>query len=120
MYISETTWLEPDIAVYSSPEFDELPWQPPPPPLLVVEVLSRSTQRRDRHRKRPAYLSHGVGEVWLVDKRSRFIERWTVASELTKTYVGSVRWSPSADYPPLVITADELFGPVSPVRPDTP
>jgi len=86
----------------------------------VVEVLSRSSRKRDRHRKRPAYLSHGVAEVWLIDKRSRAIERWTVASEFPETNGGSITWSPAPDYPALVITADELFGPLAPLRPDTP
>ena len=120
VYISETTWLEPDIAVYPSPEYLDLPWQQMPPPVLVVEVLSRSTQKRDRHRKRPAYLSHGVAEVWLVDKRSRAIERWTAASEFPETHHGSITWVPEANQQALVISADELFGPVTPFRPDTP
>jgi len=90
VYISETTWLEPDVAVYPAPEYDDLPWQQMPPPVLVVEVLSRATRKRDRHRKRPAYLSHGVGEVWLIDKRSRFVERWTVASELKDYYTVAI------------------------------
>ena len=120
VYISETTWLEPDIAVYPSPEYLDLPWQQMPPPLLVVEVLSRSTRKRDRHRKRPAYLAHGVNEVWLVDKQSRAIERWTAASEFPETHHGSITWVPEANQQALVISADELFGPVPPLRPDTP
>lgn len=119
VYISETTWLEPDIAVYPSPEYLELPWQQMPPPLLVVEVLSRSTRKRDRHRKRPAYLAHGVNEVWLVDKRARAIERWTAESEFPTTYAGSVSWSPEPKHPALVITPEALFGPLPPTRPET-
>ncbi len=63
VYVSETIWLEPDIAVYPSPEYRDTPWRELPAPILVVEVLSASTRKRDRHRKRPAYLSHGVAEV---------------------------------------------------------
>jgi Uma2 family endonuclease len=37
------------------------------PPLLVVEVLSRSTRRRDRGEKRDIYAELGVPHYWLVD-----------------------------------------------------
>ncbi len=84
VHISETTWLEPDLALYAAPESANLSWREMPPPLLVVEVLSASTRRRDRHRKRPTYLSHGVGELWLVDQGTRTIERWTSASEIVR------------------------------------
>ena len=43
VYISETTWLEPDIAIYQSPEYRKLHWREMPPPVLVVEVWSPST-----------------------------------------------------------------------------
>lgn len=85
VHVSDTTWLEPDLAAYAAPESDNLSWREMPPPLLVVEVLSPSTRRRDRHRKRPTYLSHGVGELWLVDPDTRTIERWTSASEFPET-----------------------------------
>lgn len=37
------------------------------PPLLVVEVLSRSTRRRDRGEKREIYAELGVPHYWLID-----------------------------------------------------
>ncbi len=111
VYISETTWLEPDVAVYPAPEYSNLSWREMPPPLLVAEVLSKSTRKRDRHRKRPAYLSHGVGEVWLIDERTRTVERWTSASEFPETFRDSITWTPDATNPSLVVAGAELFGP---------
>lgn len=113
VYISETTWLEPDVAVYASPEFLNLPWREMKPPVLVAEVLSPSTAKRDRHRKRPAYLAHGVGEVWIVNEPARTIERWTAASEFPETFHGSISWTPDAAKPTLVIDEAELFGPAA-------
>ena len=112
VYISETSWLEPDVAVYPVPAHDGTSsWRDLPAPLLVVEVLSPSTTKTDRHRKRPAYLAHGVGEVWLVDPDTRTIERWTSASEFPELHRGSIRWSPVPDAPEFVIEDAELFGP---------
>ena len=111
MHVSETNWFAPDLAVYPEPEYSNLSWREMSTPLLVVEILSRSTAKRDRHRKRPAYLANGVGEVWLVNGETRTIERWTAASEFPEINAGSITWSPDANLPPLVVPELELFGP---------
>lgn len=43
-------------------------------PDLVVEVLSPTTARFDRGRKKDAYEKAGVREYWIVDTISRFVE----------------------------------------------
>jgi len=43
-------------------------------PDLAVEVLSPSTEDRDRDRKMRAYARHGVREYWIADPRARRIE----------------------------------------------
>jgi Uma2 family endonuclease len=58
-------------------------WEAAPPPAperfltvvpdLVVEILSRSTARRDRRVKRDIYERNGVREYWLVDTRRHAI-----------------------------------------------
>lgn len=111
VFVSETTWLEPDIAVYPAPEGQHGDWRQMPPPVLVVEVQSPSTARRDRHRKRPAYLAHGVREVWVVNEAKRAIERWTPASEFPETNQGSITWTPDPAKPSLTLDDGELFGP---------
>jgi Uma2 family endonuclease len=111
VYISETTWLEPDIAIYPAPEYLNQNWREMPPPVLVVEVLSKSTAKRDRYRKRPAYLAHGVQEMWVVSEAARTVERWTAASEFPETFGESITWAPDDPKPAFVVTAVELFGP---------
>lgn len=111
VYISETTWLEPDIAIYPDPEYLQQTWREMPPPVLVVEVLSPSTKKRDRHRKRPAYLAHGVSEVWIASEKDRTVERWTAASEFPESFRDTITWTPAATQPTFVMSYAELFGP---------
>jgi Uma2 family endonuclease len=111
VFISDTTWLEPDVSVFPLPlDSSETDWRKLSAPVLVVEVLSPSTRKRDRHRKRPAYLAHGVGEVWIVDADRRLVERWTAASEFPVVVTDQMVWSPTADVAPLEFELAELFG----------
>lgn len=111
VYVSQTTWLEPDVAMYPvSRDSTETDHRRLPPPVLVVEVLSPSTRTRDRHHKRPAYLANGVGEVWVVDHERRQVERWTAASEFPVVVTDRIEWSSSAGVEPLVFELTELFG----------
>ena len=111
VYVSETNWFEPDIAVYPTPDYPERAWREMPPPVLAVEILSPSTRKRDRHRKRPAYLASGVAEVWTVDQTARTIERWTGDSDFPETMRDTFTWTPDASLPTLVISDADLFGP---------
>lgn len=43
-------------------------------PNWVCEILSPSTQNRDRGRKAECYAAHGVEHLWLVDPTAEFIE----------------------------------------------
>ncbi len=65
LYLSEDTYLEPDIMVIPRPgapiaRFEGVP-------LLVVEVLSPSTRSSDTVTKRDAYAHAGIGHYWIVD-----------------------------------------------------
>lgn len=48
-------------------------WDQMPTPLLVVEILSATTRRRDQEQKRHFYLRIGVAECWMVDRWNRSI-----------------------------------------------
>lgn len=52
-----------------------------PPPDLVVEVLSKSTQGRDRGEKKDAYEADGVREYWIVDARAHTVELYELAKD---------------------------------------
>ncbi len=46
------------------------------PPDLVVEILSRGTEVRDRGYKLTMYVRHGVPEYWIVDPESRTVDAY--------------------------------------------
>ncbi|QTH41082.1 Uma2 family endonuclease [Cohnella sp. LGH] len=60
------------------------------PPDLAVEVLSPSSQKRDRLKKRAVYEKHGVPEYWIIDPEARTLEQFHLDErgkyELTQLY----------------------------------
>lgn len=48
-------------------------------PDLIVEVISPSSIRTDRHIKFDTYERHGVAEYWLVDPKARVVEVHTLS-----------------------------------------
>ena len=50
-------------------------------PDIVVEILSPTTQRRDRGIKLKLYGSQGVAEYWIVDPDARAVEVWRFEGE---------------------------------------
>ncbi|MEO1412083.1 MAG: Uma2 family endonuclease [Bacteroidota bacterium] len=47
-----------------------------PAPDFVVEVLSKSTEKRDRGIKWQDYAAHGVGEYWIIDPEGQTVEQY--------------------------------------------
>ena len=90
MRFSSLTVLEPDLVVFRRGE--ATPARLERAPLLVVEVLSPSTERIDKGTKRLAYEEAGVQAYWLVDpdtpgltvlqlEDGRYVEHAAVAGE---------------------------------------
>lgn len=71
---------EPDIVFYGTDkagtfEPDQMKL---PAPDLVVEVLSASTEKRDRGIKLEDYAEHGVAEYWIVDAEAEVVELYVL------------------------------------------
>ncbi len=69
---------EPDICFWRkevADDFDDDTMQHPAPD-LVVEILSKSTAKRDRGIKSEDYAAHGVREYWLVDPLRQTVEQF--------------------------------------------
>jgi|JI9StandDraft_1071089.scaffolds.fasta_scaffold413662_1 Uma2 family endonuclease len=77
--------------------------------VLAVEVISPSSARADRYRKRHLYQSEDVPEYWIVDPDARFVERWRPGDDAPEILVESLAWTPQEDVEPLVIDLAALF-----------
>ena len=77
--------------------------------LLAVEVISPSTARVDRVRKRELYQSEGVPEYWIVDPDARLVERWRPNDERPEILADTLTWQPRADDVALVIDLPAYF-----------
>jgi Uma2 family endonuclease len=99
------TEVEPDLFVSRAiRDYDRAPT-----PILVVEVLSPYTRRRDLEMKQAFYLgTKGIPEYWIVDPESRAV---IVAREGApdEHVTGQLTWMPAAVADPLSIDVASLF-----------
>ena len=103
--------VEPDLMVRAShpnAKGKDKDWNSAPIPILVVEILSEFTRRRDRHEKRQLYLDAGVAEYWIVDPLERTI---AVArrGEADRLEANQMTWSPSGAATPLSFAVASIF-----------
>lgn len=100
------------------PDLFVVPWREGGPPrawadvkslLLAIEVLSPSSARADRHRKRVIYQSEGVPEYWIVDGDAQLIERWRPGDDRPEMLNDVLLWQPQPDVAPLRIELPALF-----------
>jgi Uma2 family endonuclease len=83
-------------------------WAKAPLPMLVIEVLSESTRRRDHLQKRDLYIAAGIPEYWIVDEEERTIR--VVRPDRADVVSGtSLAWHPANATDPLVIDVRALF-----------
>lgn len=76
---------EPDLLFFAAEKARALTpeqWKFPAPD-LALEVLSDSTESRDRGVKFADYAAHGVGEYWIVDPAAETIEQYLLGPEAT-------------------------------------
>ena len=104
----EGSEAEPDLMVRAVPPGAHgNAWELLPSPLLVVEVLSPTTRRRDLADKRDYYLAAGAGEYWVVDGEHREIHVIR-AGEQDVVVRGSLVWR-GAPAEPLMLDVAALF-----------
>ena len=77
--------------------------------LLAVEIVSPSSARHDRVRKRPAYQRNRVPEYWIFDDVSQTVERWTPDDERPELLAEQLIWHPAGATGPFVLDLVEFF-----------
>ena len=76
--------------------------------LLTVEVLSPSSSRHDRVRKRPLYQRH-VPDYWIVDLDARLFERWAPSDERPELLTDTLVWRPVGATAPFKMDVSSYF-----------
>ena len=79
--------------------------------LLTVEVLSPSSSRHDRVRKRPLY-HRNVPEYWIIDLDARVIERWRTHEDRPEIVESRLEWKPDGASEPFVLDVERFFAEV--------
>jgi len=66
-----------------------------PAPDFIVEILSKSTEKRDRGIKFKDYALHNVGEYWLIDPKKQIVEQYILSGQeyelIKKTDSGTIK-----------------------------
>lgn len=79
--------------------------------MLAIEVVSPSSGRHDRVRKRPKYQRY-VDEYWIVDPDARLFERWRAGDERPEVSVTQFTWLPSEGASAFVLDVERFFAEV--------
>jgi len=93
--------------VRAIPERD-VAWERWPTPILVIEIVSPYTRRRDLADKRSFYLDAGVAEYWVVDPEQQSI-RSIRADREDLLAERELVWQPTGATEPLRIVVSEVF-----------
>lgn len=109
--VDELSVFVPDIVVHEHVPDDEAQYVGVPS--VVFEILSPSTEVRDRDYKARRYLGLGVKEVWLIDRARERIE--IVDLDGTTPAVGD-QVARSRVVVGLELVSDRLFGPLEGTR----
>jgi Uma2 family endonuclease len=99
--------VEPDLLVRSDSQ-SVADWEDAPIPVLVVEVLSDTTRRRDQLQKRDYYLEVGVADYWIIDPEQRTI-RVIRPGAVDDVRNDTATWLPSGVATPFEMPLSTLF-----------
>jgi len=79
--------------------------------LLAIEVVSPSSGRHDRVRKRPKYQAH-TQEYWIVDPDARLFECWRPGDDRPEICIGAFTWQAPDDVPAFTLDVEQFFADV--------
>ena len=105
----EGSQVEPDLMVRQPQASRKATWKDAPTPILIVEIASPYTRRRDRVQKRSLYVDAGVEEYWLVDPEDNTV---TSIREGRADIVSREQlvWAPTGAQATLALDIASIFG----------
>lgn len=80
--------------------------------LLMAEVLSPSSARGDRVKRRAPYQRNRVSEYWIVDLDARVLERWRPDDDWPEILTARVEWLPDGANTPFALDLPAYFAEV--------
>jgi len=99
--------VEPDLMVRAEAPGIGNDWERAPLPILIVEVFSPSTFRRDQTFKKDFYQEAHIPEYWMIDPERNEV---TVVRAGDKTTVkDTIAWHPAGAAEPLRISISAIF-----------
>src|SRR5881392_3010170 len=104
--------VQPDVFVIPHDEARTREWSRVRSLLLVVEVLSPTTERADRFTKRRRYQEAGVPLYWVADGAQQRVEVWTPDSAFPLIAMERLIWRPVGADRAFTLALEELFRPV--------
>ena len=107
--IGDDTEVEPDLMVRQPPDREDAEWIDAPLPILVVEVASDSTRRRDRVHKRSIYADARIPEYWMLDGSDRTVRIVRLGHEDVIARE-AITWHPAGVDIGLTIAFVDIFG----------
>lgn len=107
--------FEPDIFVIPGVDGRLPSAEAPGPhaPLLVCEVLSPSSSRHDRIKKRRYFQTHAVPEYWIVDGDAQVFEVWRPLDERPSIVDSKLVWHPPSAANPFELDIPAFFASVA-------
>jgi Uma2 family endonuclease len=104
---------QPDVFVVPTEEFERYLGSSPVERLvLAAEVLSPSSARGDRLKKRTCFQRNGVSEYWIVDLEARIVERWHPEDERPQIIADRIDWRPAGADASFVLELSGYFAEV--------
>lgn len=105
--------VQPDVFVVPPDEIARFRGADPVERLvLAAEVLSPSSARGDRVKKRDLYQRNRVSEYWIVDLDARVIERWRPDDERPEVLAAQLEWLPPGATAPFTLDLEAYFAEV--------
>jgi Uma2 family endonuclease len=100
--------VQPDLFVMPANEVTG-DWRDCQHPILAVEVVSPTSARADRLKKRRLYQERGVGTYWVVDAEAQLVEVWRPGDERPEIVTDLLCWRLAPEAAQLRIEVPALF-----------